>query len=189
MSRILIVDDEPLIRLDIRDILETSGYEVVGEATDGFEAISKSKEYKPDLVLMDIKMPLLDGLTASKKILEDGSASGIILLTAYSDKEFIEKAKEYKMLGYLVKPIREHALIPMVELSLENSRHFTALSQEIQQLKKNLSDRKVIEQAKGIIMKLENITEDEAYQKIRKLSMDKRTTMIEIAETLVLLDE
>lgn len=189
MKRILIVDDEPLLRLDLKEMLKQANYEVVGEATDGFEAIAMSKELEPDLIIMDIKMPLLDGLTASKKIMAEGTTSGIILLTAYSDDTFIQKAKEFGALGYLIKPLHERALIPMVELSLSKGQEFKRMSSEIKRLNTKLNERKVIEKAKGKLMELENISEDEAYKKIREISMNKRVSMMEIAETLVLIDE
>lgn len=189
MKNILIVDDEPIIRLDIRDMLEQAGYNVVSEAGDGFEAIQLAQEFHPDIIIMDIKMPLLDGLTASKRIMSENLTSGIILLTAYSDTQFIEKAKDFGALGYLIKPLNEGALIPMVELSLAKGAEFKKMSEEIIKLNKKLSDRKIIEQAKGKLMSLENITEEAAYQKIRTISMEKRVPMIDIAETLVLIDE
>lgn len=189
LKNILIVDDEPIIRLDIRDMLEQAGYNVVSEAGDGFEAIQLAQEFHPDIIIMDIKMPLLDGLTASKRIMSENLTSGIILLTAYSDTQFIEKAKDFGALGYLIKPLNEGALIPMVELSLAKGAEFKKMSEEIIKLNKKLSDRKIIEQAKGKLMSLENITEEAAYQKIRTISMEKRVPMIDIAETLVLIDE
>lgn len=188
-GRIIIVDDEPITRLDIKDMLETAGYEVVGEAADGFEAIRACQEKKPDLVIMDIKMPVLDGLTASKKIVEEGTASGIILLTAYSDKQYISKAKQFGALGYLVKPLHEQSLLPMVELSLAKGSEFKEMSKELERLSKKLKERKMIEKAKGKLMQIENITEEEAYKKIRNISMDKRVPMIEVAELMVMLDE
>lgn len=189
MKKILVVDDEPIIRLDIRDMLEQAGYEVVGEAGDGFEAIQMAQEYQPDVVIMDIKMPLLDGLTASKRIMAEDLTSGIILLTAFSDAKFIEKAKDFGALGYLIKPLNEGALIPMVELSLAKGEQFKKMSQEIKKLNKKLTDRKIIEKAKGKLMSREKLSEEEAYQKMRSISMEKRVPMIEIAETLVLIDE
>ncbi|WP_390887199.1 ANTAR domain-containing response regulator [Fundicoccus culcitae] len=170
-------------------MLEQSGYNVVAEAGDGFEAIQLAQKHHPDIVIMDIKMPLLDGLTASKRIMAEDLTSGIILLTAYSDTKFIEKAKEFGASGYLIKPLNEGALIPMVELSLAKGEEFKQMSQEIKKLNKKLSERKTIEKAKGKLMDLENLTEEEAYQKIRTISMEKRVPMIDIAETLVLIDE
>lgn len=188
-GRIVIVDDEPITRLDIRDILESAGYQVVGEASDGFEAIRVCQELKPDLVIMDIKMPILDGLTASKKIVAEGNTSGIILLTAYSDQQYVKKAKGFGALGYLVKPLHEQSLLLMVELSLAKGQELQKMEKELQALSKKLEDRKVIEKAKGKLMHLESLTEEEAYKKIRNISMEKRITMIEVAELMVMIGE
>lgn len=188
-GRIVIVDDEPITRLDIRDMLENAGYQVVGEASDGFEAIRVCQKERPDLVIMDIKMPILDGLTASKKIVAEGTASGIILLTAYSDKQYVLKAKDFGALGYLVKPLHEQSLLPMVELSLAKGKELKEMSKELEKLSRKLEERKVIEKAKGKLMLIENITEAEAYKKIRDISMEKRVPMIEVAELMVMLDE
>lgn len=187
-GRIVIVDDEPITRLDIRDILQCAGHEVVGEAADGFEAIRICQEKRPDLVIMDIKMPVLDGLTASKKIVAEGTASGIILLTAYSDQQYVLKAKGFGALGYLVKPLHEQSLLPMVELSLSKGQEIKKMSEELELLSRKLEERKIIEKAKGKLMELEKITEEQAYKKIRTLSMQKRVPMIEVAELMVMLD-
>lgn len=188
-ERIVIVDDEPITRLDIRDMLENSGYQVVGEASDGFEAIRVCQEQRPDLVIMDIKMPVLDGLTASKKIVAEGTTSGIILLTAYSDKQYVMKAKSFGALGYLIKPLHEQSLLPMVELSLVKGKELKDMTKELEKLTKKLEERKVIEKAKGKLMQIDHITEEEAYKKIRNISMEKRVPMIEVAELMVMLDE
>src|SRR5690625_1394142 len=118
-KKIVIVDDEPVTKMDIKELLEEAGYDVVGQASNGFEAINESKTHKPDLVIMDIKMPMLDGLKASKKIMHDHIAGGILLLTAFYDKEFINQAKEIGALGYLVKPLDEKSFIPTVEMRSE----------------------------------------------------------------------
>lgn len=186
---IVIVDDEPITRLDVKDMLQFAGYNVVGEASDGFEAIRVCDEMKPDLVIMDIKMPLLDGLTASKKIVSDGSASGIILLTAYSDRHYINKATEFGALGYLVKPLHEQSLIPTVELALSKGNQIKQLQKELDTVTKKLAERKTIEKAKGKLMASEGLTEDAAYKKLRTISMKKRVPMIEIAEVMVMVDE
>jgi len=188
-GRIIIVDDEPITRLDIRDILEGAGYEVVGEASDGFEAINICQELQPDLVIMDIKMPILDGLTASKKIVSEGTTSGIILLSAYSDDQYVKKATDFGALGYLVKPLHELSLLPMVELSLAKGRELKKMASELESLSKKLQERKVIEKAKGKLMDTEKITEEEAYKKIRSISMKKRIPMIKVAELLVMKNE
>lgn len=186
---VVIVDDEPITRLDIRDILTAAGYEVVGEAADGFEAIEVCKKTHPQVVIMDIQMPILDGLKAGKKIIQDRLADSIVFLSAYSDLENTEKAKKLGAVGYLVKPLDEKSLIPTIEMSMARGRETQELMNEIEKLKNKLEERKVIERAKGILVKENHISEAEAYQLIRKLSMDKRAPMGEIAELIVMDDE
>ncbi|MBP2099057.1 ANTAR domain-containing response regulator [Enterococcus rivorum] len=188
-GRIVIVDDEPITRMDIRGMLEAENYEVVGEASDGIEAIELCKKHLPDLVIMDISMPLLDGLKASKKILDEKYTKSIILLTAYSDKENIEKAKKYGVSGYLVKPIMEKSLTPMVEVAIANGAKTREYELSLEKLTKKLSDRKLIEKAKGIIMVEQKLSEEEAYQLLRELSMNKRCPISEIAEMFVVSDD
>lgn len=188
-GRIVIVDDEPITRLDIRDILTAAGYEVVGEAADGFEAIEVCKKMHPNVVLMDIQMPILDGLKAGKKIIQDQLADSIVFLSAYSDLENTEKAKKLGAIGYLVKPLDEKSLIPTIEMSIARGRETQDLIKQIEKLKTKLEERKIIERAKGILIKENHISEEKAYQLIRKLSMDKRAPMSEIAELIVMDDE
>ncbi|WP_461614677.1 ANTAR domain-containing response regulator [Clostridium sp. Marseille-QA1073] len=188
-KRIVIADDEPITRMDIREMLEEAGYSVVAEASDGFDAIEMCRKHLPDLIIMDIKMPLLDGLNASKIINQEGLASGIVLLSAYSDKTFIEKAKEVGVIGYLVKPLDNKSLIPNIEVCLAKSREFKKIKDDIKSVEKKLQARKIIEKAKGILMKQNGITEDEAYSNIRNLSMKKRVTMEEISQIIVMSEE
>lgn len=188
-GRIVVVDDEPITRFDIRDILLNSGYDVVGEAADGFEAIEVCKVTHPDLVLMDIQMPVLDGLKAGKKIVQDQIASSIVFLSAYSDVENTDRAKKLGAIGYLVKPLDEKSLIPTIEMSIARGRETQELLSQIEKLKLKLEERKIIEKAKGIVSKEYRLTEEEAYQMIRKLSMDKRCRMSDIAELIVMNDD
>lgn len=188
-GRILIADDDPIVRLDIRGILEAADYEVVAEASDGFEAIELCQKYRSDLVLMDIQMPLLDGLTASKKILDDGLAYGVILLSAYSEDQYVEKAKLYGVSGYLVKPLDAKSLIPMVGVCIEKGRQLQQMSNEMNKLSKKIDDRIVIEKAKGLLMVRDKLSESEAFKQIRTISMQKRVPMVEIAKLLVLHDD
>lgn len=188
-GRIVIVDDEPITRMDIRGILEAENYDVVGEAADGIEAIEVCKKHLPDLVIMDISMPLLDGLKASKKILDERYTKSIVLLTAYSDRENVEKAKRYGVHGYLVKPITEKSLIPMVEVALATGTTTREYEVSLEKLTKKLSDRKIIEKAKGIIMEEQKISEEQAYQFLRDLSMNRRCSISEIAEMFVISDD
>lgn len=137
-KKIVIVDDEPVTKMDIKELLEEAGYDVVGQASNGFEAINECKTQKPDLVIMDIKMPMLDGLKASKKIMHDHTAGGILLLTAFYDKEFIEQAKEVGALGYLVKPLDEKSFIPTVEMCVSRAKDIQSLNQQVKEVSKNL---------------------------------------------------
>ncbi|WP_232698521.1 ANTAR domain-containing response regulator [Brevibacillus daliensis] len=184
--RIVIVDDEPITRMDIREMLQEANYDVVGEASDGFEAIELCKKHQPDLVIMDIQMPLLDGLKAGKRIISEQLAGGIILLTAFSDKQTIEKATSIGALGYLVKPLDEKSLVPMVEVTIAKGKEINKLEKDLTKATQKLEERKTIEKAKGILMKENGFSEDDAYQMIRRLSMDRRCPMIEIASTIVI---
>ena len=182
---IVIVDDEPITRMDTREILEANGYDVVGEASDGFEAIEVCKKYNPSLVLMDIHMPLLDGIKASKVLTKEKLVGGVILLTAFEDKKYIEMAKEVGAFGYMIKPVNEKVFIPTVEMSLSKAEEFDELKKDYDKINSKLNDRKLIEKAKGILVKQLNSNENDAYNRIRKLSMDRRTTMAEIAKIII----
>ncbi|HAT4182918.1 response regulator [Clostridium perfringens] len=182
---IVIVDDEPITRMDTREILEANGYDVVGEASDGFEAIEVCKKYNPSLVLMDIDMPLLDGIKASKVLTKEKLVGGVILLTAFEDKKYIEMAKEVGAFGYMIKPVNEKAFIPTVEMCLSKAEEFDELKKDYDKINNKLNDRKLIEKAKGILVKQLNSNENDAYNRIRKLSMDRRTTMAEIAKIII----
>jgi two-component system, response regulator PdtaR len=184
--RIVIADDEPITRMDIREILTGAGYQVVGEASDGFDAVELCRNERPDMVLLDIKMPLLDGLKAARIIHEEKLTGAILLLTAYSGKEFVDQAKGAGVMGYVVKPIREEALLPMVEVAIAKGRELVEKDQEIVKTRQRLEDRVIIEKAKGILMKQRNVDEEEAFQIIRKLGMDKRRPMRDIAEIILL---
>lgn len=185
-EKIVIADDEPITRQDLREILEIAGYNVVADASDGFDAVELCRKFKPDLVLMDIKMPLLDGLNASKIITSEGLTGGVILLTAYSDEDFIAKAKKSGVIGYLVKPIDERSLIPSIEISLSKCVEINRMKEDIKKANKKLEDRKIIEKAKGILMEKENLSEKTAFERIRTLSMNKRCSMKDIAEAIVI---
>ncbi|WP_028546178.1 ANTAR domain-containing response regulator [Paenibacillus taiwanensis] len=185
-GKIVIVDDEPITRMDIREMLDEAGYNVVGEASDGFEAIELCKKHLPDLVIMDVQMPILDGLKAGKRIISEQLAGGIVLLTAFSDKQTIEKASAVGALGYLVKPLDEKSFIPMVEVTIAKGREIRKLEHNLSKLTQKMEERKAVEKAKGILMKENGCTEEEAYQTLRKLSMDRRCPMIEIATTIVI---
>lgn len=188
-KRIVIADDEPITRMDLKEILEAEGYDVVGEASDGFDAVELCRKYSPDLVLMDIKMPLLDGLNAAKIIQNENLASGVVLLTAYSGKEFVEKATKVGAIGYIVKPIDEKSLIPTLEVAISKSAEMKKMKIDIQKACSKLEERKIIEKAKGLLMQRDEITEQEAYDQIRVLSMNKRCSMGDIAEAIIMSHE
>lgn len=183
--RIVIADDEPITRMDLKEFLEERGYSVLGEATDGFDAIEMCKKIKPDLVLMDIKMPLLDGLSAARILQQEQIGATIVLLTAYSEREFIDSAKEIGVSGYLVKPIDEKSIIPCIELAVARSREMLKLQKDIAKVEERLESRSIIEKAKGKIMERNGLCEQEAYDFIRKLSLTKNLSMRRVAEIIL----
>lgn len=186
MKKIVIADDEPITRMDLCEILRAASYEVVGEAFDGFDAVEVCRKYKPDLVLMDIKMPLLDGLKAAKIIMNEELAISVVLLTAYSSTEFIEQANDAGVMGYLVKPIDEKNLLPTIEVAISKGKEINRIKSGMVKAMENLESRKLIEKAKGVLMKKYDISEEEAYSRIRRLSMDKRCAMSKIADAIII---
>jgi AmiR/NasT family two-component response regulator len=186
--RIIIADDESLIRLDLREMLVHLGYDVVGEAGDGRSAIELARKLRPDLVIMDIKMPDLDGIAAAEALTADRIAP-VVLLTAYSDQALVDRAREAGVVGYVVKPFREAELMPVIELSLARFQEFQALEREVGNLKEALESRKVVERAKGVLMEVHGLREAEAFHRIRKTSMDARKSMREVAEAILLTHE
>ena len=184
--RVVIADDEPITRMDLKELLESAQYEVAAEVGDGFDAVEACKQLHPDLVLMDIKMPLLDGLSAAHIIFEEALADTIILLTAYSEKEFIDQAKSVGIAGYLVKPIDEKSLMPNIELSVERSREIKRLKQDVARVSERLESRGIIEKAKGLVMAKQEMDEQTAYDYIRNLSRTKNLSMRRVAEIILL---
>lgn len=187
--RVVIADDEPITRMDIKEMLESVGYEVISEAADGFDAVEACKKYHPELVIMDIKMPLLDGIAAARIINEEMLADTVIVLTAYSEKNFVEQAKAVGADGYLVKPIEERALIPSIELAMARSAEMKRLRIDMKKVTERLENRVLIEKAKGRIMSENNMTEQEAYDYIRKLSLEKALSMRRVAEIIMVRSE
>ena len=157
--RVVIADDEPITRMDLKELLSGEGYQVVGEAADGFDAVEVCKQARPDLVLMDIKMPLLDGLSAAKIVYEENLADTVMMLTAYSEREFVDQAKDVGVAGYLVKPIDEKSLIPSIELAVARSKDMKKLRKDMQKVSERLENRSIIEKAKGQVMAQEGMTE------------------------------
>ena len=184
-KRILLVEDESIIRLDIALILKDNGYDVTGEAGDGERAVELALELKPDLIIMDIKMPKLNGLKASE-IISKKLDVPIVLVTAYSQKEFVERTKLSNIAGYLVKPVSEANLIPAIEVALNQAERLRELRGEIEAAADKLERRKQIEKAKGLLMSAYDISEDKAYKKIRSISMKKQLAMEQVAEKIIL---
>jgi AmiR/NasT family two-component response regulator len=184
----VIADDESIIRMDLREMLTSLGYLVVGEAGDGLSAVNLGRELKPDLVIMDIKMPDLDGIAAAKILTEERIAP-VLLLTAFSQTELVEGAKEAGVVGYIVKPFRESDLVPSIEIALSRFKEFRILEKEAQSLRDTLETRKLVERAKGVLMDTQNLKEAEAFRKIQKLSMNTRKSMREVAEAILLAHE
>ena len=186
MKNIVIADDDPITKMDIKEILESSGYNVVGKAADGFDAIELCRSNLPDLVVMDIKMPLIDGLAAAKIINNENLAGAVLILTAYSDDEFIQKAKEARVIGYVVKPVDEKNLLPAVEIAIAKAEEIKQMKKAAQTAMDKLDARKKIEKAKGILMDKYKISEEEAFRRLRTLSMNKRCSMKDIASTIII---
>lgn len=187
-TRVIIADDESIIRMDLREMLTSMGYLIVGEAGDGLSAVNLARELRPDLVIMDIKMPDLDGIAAAKVLTEERLAP-VLLLTAFSQQELVEGAKEAGVVGYIVKPFRESELTPAIEIALARFREFRTLEKEAANLRDMLETRKLVERAKGILMDTQGLKEAEAFRKIQKLSMNTRKSMREIAEAVLLAHE
>ena len=183
--RILIAEDEPLVRLDLREMLTGLGYQVVGEASDGATAVRLARETRPDIVIMDIQMPELNGLDAAQ-ILTAENIAPVLLLTAYSQKELVERAQQVGVVGYLVKPFRDSDIQPAVEVALARFEEFRAVREQVRTLEESLETRKIVDRAKGILMDTQGLKEADAFRRIQKLSMDARKSMREVAEAILL---
>ena len=182
--RVLIVDDESLIRMDLRDIIESCGHEVVAEGTNGVEALALCKKHKPDIILMDVKMPELDGIEAARQIGFHHEAP-VVLLTSYSQQDLIDKARDSGVYGYLIKPVREEQLVPSLEMALGRYKSDAQLREKMAELEQSLEDRKIIQKGTGILMELYSISEAEAYNRIRTLSMNKQISIIETCNLII----
>lgn len=182
--RAVVVEDEALIRLDIVETLEDAGYEVVGQAGTGEEAIEKANEFEPDLIVMDVKMPGMDGITAAEKILEDRRCA-VVMLTAFSQSELVERARDAGAMAYVVKPFTPSDLIPAVEIAISRSQEIEALEDEVQGLAEQFETRKRVDRAKGLLESKMGLSEPEAFRWIQKTSMDRRLTMREVADAVI----
>ncbi len=182
--RILVAEDETIIRLDLKDLLERAGFEVVAEAKDGEEAVALARSEQPDLALMDVKMPRLDGIEAARRILDERPIP-IVMLTAYGQQELVARAAEAGVFGYLVKPFREQDLLPAIHTARARHAELQALREEAESLQEALAARKVIERAKGLLMAKEGLTEHEAFSRLRRASQASQRPLKVIAEAVV----
>jgi response regulator NasT len=183
-TRVLIAEDEAIIRLDLRETLEEEGYEVVGETGRGDEAVELARSARPDIAILDIKMPGMDGLAAAKEI-TDQRLCGVLVLTAFSQRDFIEQARDAGALAYLVKPFQKSDLVPAIELAIARFRELTALADEVGGLKEQLETRKVVDRAKGILMDRHDMSEQDAFSFIQKRAMTERTKMKTVALRII----
>lgn len=181
--RVVVAEDESLIRMDIVETLRDQGYEVVGEAGDGNKAVELAFELKPDLMVMDIKMPYLDGLSAAEKIAE--LKIPVVLLTAFSQQELVTRAAEVGAMAFLVKPFSPQDLLPAIEIALSRHSQLVALESEVADLGERLETRKLVERAKGVLSEKMKLTEPEAFRWIQKASMDRRLSMADVARTVL----
>ena len=187
-TRIIIAEDDTVIRMDLREELQRQGYLVVGDVGDGLSAVNLARELRPDLVVMDIKMPEMDGIEAAK-ILTAEKLAPVVLLTAFSDDELIQRAREAGVVHYVTKPWRQADLKPAIEIALSRFQEFRQMEGSVKTLEEALATRKVVEKAKGVLMQKNNLSEQDAFRRIQKLSMNNRKSMKEVAEAILLTDE
>jgi response regulator NasT len=182
--RVLIAEDETIIRLDVRDLLERAGHEVCAEARDGVEAVELARKHSPDMAILDVKMPRLDGIEAARRILDERPIP-IVMLTAYGQEELVSRAAEAGVFGYLVKPFRESDLLPALHTARARHEELSALRRETESLAEALAARKAIERAKGLLMTKENLTEEEAFGRLRRASQVSGRPLKVIADAVV----
>ena len=182
--RVLIAEDEALIRLDLKEMLEEEGYSVVAEVGDGQQAVDRAKELTPDLVILDIQMPVLDGLSAAEQI-ASARIAPVIVLTAFSQRELVERARDAGAMAYLVKPFSKNDLVPAIEVARARFTEMTALDGEVRTLEERLETRKVVEKAKGLLMAQQGITEADAFRWIQRTAMNQRTSMKALSQSII----
>ena len=180
--RILVAEDEALIRMDLVEMLVEAGYEVVAEASDGAQAIELAQLHKPDLAILDVKMPILDGISAAEKII---TISPVLVLTAFSQRELVERARDAGVMAYVVKPFSIGDLVPAIEIAISRHLQMRTLADEVADLHERLETRKLIDRAKGILMQALNLAEPEAFSWIQRAAMDRRMTMKEVAQAVI----
>lgn len=182
--RIVVAEDEAIIRLDLTESLTALGYQIVASVSDGQSAINAVKEHKPDLAILDVKMPVLDGLSAAEEILGE-KLCAVVMLTAFSQIELIEKANDAGVMAYLTKPYQAIDLVPTIEIAVSRFKEMNQLSSEVSELSEQLRMRKVIEKAKALLMKELSLSEPAAFDWLQKTAMDKRKKMVEVAEVVL----
>jgi response regulator NasT len=180
--RILVAEDETIIRLDLVEMLSEAGYEVIAQAENGAVAIELAKQHKPDLAILDVKMPEVDGITAAEQII---SISPVLMLTAFSQRELIERARDAGVMAYVVKPFSVNDLVPAIEIAISRHKQMKSLEAEVADIYERLESRKIIDRAKGILMKALNLSEPEAFSWIQKTAMDRRISMKEVAAAVI----
>jgi response regulator NasT len=182
--RVLIAEDEVLIRLDLREMLQEEGYEVVGEAGDGEMAVTLAQKLRPDLVILDVKMPRMDGIDAGAKIAKERIAP-VVILTAFSQRDLVERAREAGAMAYVVKPFQKKDLLPTIEMAISRFVEIVSLEAEVEDLQGRLEARKIIERAKGVLQTEHGMTEPDAFRWIQRTSMNQRRTMRAVAEGIL----
>jgi len=180
--KILVAEDETIIRLDLVEMLTDAGYEVVAQAENGAIAIEMAKKYQPDLAILDVKMPEVDGITAAEQII---SISPVLMLTAFSQRELVERARDAGVMAYVVKPFSIGDLVPAIEIAISRHRQMKTLETEVADLYERLETRKIIDRAKGILMKAMNLSEPESFNWIQKTAMDRRISMKQVAQAVI----
>jgi response regulator NasT len=184
VRRVVVAEDESLIRMDLVETLREAGYDVVGEAGDGAEAVRLAEELRPDLVIVDVKMPVLDGISAAERIVGARTAP-VLVLTAFSDRELVQRAREAGAMAYLVKPFTAADLVPAIEIAVSRHAELAALEQEVGDLQERLATRKLVDRAKGLLQQRFGLSEPEAFRWIQKAAMDKRLGMREVAQGVI----
>jgi response regulator NasT len=184
ITRVVIAEDEALIRLDLKEMLEEEGYLVVGEAGDGESAVKLAEELRPDLVILDVKMPVLDGISAAERIAKARIAP-VLMLTAFSQRELVERARDAGAMAYLVKPFSKGDLVPAIEMAVSRYTELTALESEVKDLAQRLHTRKLVDRAKSVLQTRYGLSEPAAFRWIQKTSMDRRLTMQAVAEAVI----
>jgi AmiR/NasT family two-component response regulator len=182
--RVVIAEDEALIRLDLKEMLEEEGYEIAGEAADGARAVELAASLKPDLAILDIKMPVLDGISAAERIAADRICP-VVILTAFSQRDLVERARDAGAMAYLVKPFTKADLVPAIEIAVSRFQEMTALGTEVGTLRERLEARKLLDRAKGRLQSEHGMSEPQAFRWIQKTSMDRRVTMRAVAEAVL----